>query len=107
MRCIGASHFAVPEIIENGVGNYLVNQPIRFFDSRGVGHPEFSVESVDGTSTALELSVCLERLLDSRTLRERMGSEGKRAVTSGKFSIASRNALLKEVYESSLVQETA
>jgi glycosyltransferase involved in cell wall biosynthesis len=104
--CVGASHFAVPEIIENNVSGYLVNPPVRFFDSRGVGHPEHSIESIDGTATAIELSVCLEKLLDSRTLRERMGLLGKNAVTSGKFSIAKRNAQLKEIYESSIARRT-
>lgn len=100
--CVGTSHFAIPEIIDDGVNGYLVSPPLSFFDCRGLGHPELRVEHVDGTRTTAELSDCLTKLLDSKTLRERMGSQGLHAVTDGKLSIGRRNALLKEVYEASL-----
>lgn len=100
--CVGARHFAVPEIIDEGVTGLLVNPPVSYFDDRGMGHPEMPVEKVDYSETSQQLTECLDRLLGSKGLRDRMGAEGYRVVSDGKFSIRSRNSLLKRVYEESL-----
>jgi len=100
--CIGTRHFAVPEIIENEETGILVKPPLSYFDEYGTGHPELNAEAVDCTNTVRELRDSIDRLLSSATLRMRMGAEGFRTVTTGKFSIARRNMLLKEAYDGSL-----
>lgn len=98
--CVGTRHFAVPEIIQHEVTGFIVNPPMTFFDGRGLGHPEMSPEGFDNSQTISELKDCLSRLIESRSLRERMGARGKAEVVEGKFSIAARNAILSEVYGS-------
>ncbi len=98
LPCVGTKHFAVPEIVQNEVTGLNVSPPVSYFDETGMGHPEIHMESVDTAQTTNELCICLERLLSSRNLRERMGREGLNAVTEGRFSIDRRNHTLKEVY---------
>lgn len=102
ISCIGTRHFAVPEIIENEATGILVKPPLTYFDEYGRGHPELNVEAADGADTVRELRDSIDRLLSSATLRMRMGAEGLKLVTTGKFSITRRNALLKEAYEECL-----
>ena len=97
--CIGARHFAVPEIISHDVTGIIVEPPLSYFDEKGVGHPELAVESYDNARTVEELASAIERLVSSASLRERMGASALREVTDGRFSIAKRNALLRSVYE--------
>jgi glycosyltransferase involved in cell wall biosynthesis len=100
--CVGTRHFAVPEIIENEVTGLLVSPHLTYFDDRGMGHPELPVEQMDSSKTTHQLTECLDRLLGSKGLRDRMGAAGYRAVSEGKFSISCRNSALKMVYEESL-----
>jgi len=102
--CIGAVHFAVPEIIENEASGLLVRPPVSYFDSKGYGHPELMIEQLDSSQMTDELALAIDRLLSSAALREKMGAHGLREVTTGKFSIPRRNALLKTIYESSLTR---
>jgi glycosyltransferase involved in cell wall biosynthesis len=102
LPCIGTNHFAVPEIIDSERTGIIVEAPITYFDSTGKGHPELSVESVDARKTVDSLCEALSRLIESKTLRERMGAEGRRAMVDGKFSIERRNGILKAAYESCL-----
>lgn len=102
IACVGTEHFAVPEMIEHEVTGLLVPPALKYFDDAGLGHPELDPASVDNESTVIALTECLKRLVESRSLRDRMGSAGKQSVFEGKFSIARRNAILKGVYESGL-----
>lgn len=96
--CVGSNHFAVPEIVQNEITGLIVHPPISFFDARGMGHPEISPENVDSAQTVSELRESLSRLIESRTLRDRFGARGRAEVLDGKFSVRTRNAVLKEVY---------
>lgn len=96
--CVGTDIFAVPEIIENEVTGLLVKPHLSYYDDRGIAHPELPVESADSSSTVEGLCKTLDRLLSSKSLRIRMGSESIRSVEEGKFSIRARNIALKEVY---------
>lgn len=100
--CIGTHHFAVPEIVENEVTGLLVKPPLSYFDSRGMGHPEIQIERADTSETTNQLATAMNRLIDSESLRARMGIDARRSVLSGKFSIPHRNRLLKAVYEESI-----
>jgi len=99
--CIGTHHFAVPEIIEDEVTGLLINPPLSYFDSAGMGHPELQIERVDAQQAIEELTTAIGRLIDSQSLRDAMGVAARRSVTEGKFSIPYRNRLLKAAYEES------
>jgi glycosyltransferase involved in cell wall biosynthesis len=100
--CIGTRHFAVPEIVENEVTGLLVKPPLSYFDPSGMGHPEIQIERADTSETTAELATAMNKLIESESLRDRMGAESSRSVLSGKFSIPYRNRLLKAVYEESI-----
>lgn len=97
--CVGSRHFAVPEIIDEGVSGMLVQPPVSYFDESGLGHPELSIEEAKSDDTVNELVEALATLLGSGSLRSRMGSAGLKSVTEGKFSIPRRNSLLRQAYE--------
>jgi glycosyltransferase involved in cell wall biosynthesis len=96
--CVGTRHFAVPEIVEDGVTGLLVDAPGSFFDASGLGHPEMSPAGWDTSKTVAQLRDALSSLIESESLRQRLGREGRRAVAEGKFSIRRRNQVLGEVY---------
>lgn len=98
--CIGTSHFAIPEIVEDGVTGFVVSSPISYFDRSFVGHPELPIEKIDCTETVNGLTSAMRELLDSESLRTSMGAEARKRIAQGKFSIGHRNKVLKEVYES-------
>lgn len=99
--CVGTNHFAVPEIIENGVTGFTVDPPVSYFDGNGLGHPELPIADIDTEDTVNELKTVISQLIDSSRLRIQMGYEAVRLVRSGKFSVQRRNAILREVYEQS------
>ena len=96
---VGARHFAVPEIIQDDVTGILVNPVLSYFDSAGMGHPEFDIESADGTATSEALVSALSVLLGSKGLRNHMGREALKSIQEGKFSVPVRNSILKTAYE--------
>jgi glycosyltransferase involved in cell wall biosynthesis len=102
LPCIGTRHFAVPEIIEDEVSGLLVRSPISYFDERGGCHPDITPELAKMPDTVAELVTSMERLLGSRSLRDRMGHAGFKEVANGRFSVRKRNELLREVYEASM-----
>lgn len=98
--CIGTNHFAIPEIIEHNVTGLVVDTSISYFDAHRMGHPEIRVEDVDNSLTVDELTKALSILLESSSLRESMGKQGRKEIVEGKFSVTRRNEILREVYES-------
>lgn len=102
LPCIGTRHFAVPEIVQDGANGLLVDPVLSYFDEGGIGHPEYVIERASGPRTVDQLCTCISDLVQSHTLRSRMGAEGKRMVEEGRFSVSRRNSILKQVYEASL-----
>lgn len=96
--CVGTRHFAVPEIVEDGITGLLVDAPGSFFDASGLGHPEMSPARWDTSKTVEQLGSALSTLIESDALRLRLGGEGRRAVTEGKFSVRRRNEVLGGAY---------
>ena len=97
--CIGSSHFAVPEIIENDVNGYVVTPSLSCFDENGKRKEVLSIEGADSERTVQDLCARLDSLISSPGLRHRMGMNSLDSVRDGKFSVRRRNELLKEVYE--------
>jgi len=100
--CIGCRIFAVPEIINDHLTGLLVDPATSFFDARGLGHPEMSLQDVKAPNTVRQLSDAIGELIGSRSLRERMGTNALKETRSGRFSVAQRNKQLKEIYERSM-----
>ncbi|OGS55376.1 MAG: hypothetical protein A3K60_07350 [Euryarchaeota archaeon RBG_19FT_COMBO_56_21] len=100
--CIGTRHFAVPEIIEHEVSGLLVEPPLSFFDRNGMGQSDLDPGWADNRITVEGLKSALSSLLESTALRNNMGARARQTVLEGKFSVARRNSILKEVYESGL-----
>lgn len=97
--CVGATHFAVPEIVQDGITGLTVRPPISFFDVNGLGHPELIPELVNSQETVNELMTALTKLIESPRLRLTMGANAIREVRDGRFSVRRRNEILREVYE--------
>ena len=94
--CIGTNHFAIPEIISEGKTGLIINSLVsNFFNQNNTVDLSF----IKNDKIISELSICLEKLLSSETLREKMGLEGNKQIVDGKFSICKRNKILKLIYE--------
>lgn len=102
LPCIGTRHFAVPEIVEDNVTGLLVEPVARYFDGRGIGHPEMQVQDMKNQTTVDGLTEALEKLISSRSLRSSMGRAGYSSVAEGRFCVRRRNDILKSVYESAI-----
>jgi len=106
---VGTEVFAIPEIIEDGSNGFLVPASITPFRSNLLRKTPSEVdaylkkiaseESVDMTANLAEK---LRIMVEDRQLRKKMGNRSYELVESGKFSVTSRNRILKKIYDDAL-----
>ncbi len=100
--------FAMKEVTNNGKCGINVHSTLSVFDSRQQYMWKDCnafwryAEKNPQPGVASELVKVLSRLIESTSLRQRMGNEGKKQIQKGKFSIKVRNATLRKIFEEAL-----
>ena len=97
---VATSIFAIPEIVEDGKNGFLIPSPLSDF------REDFVIEMFDREVLKRKmlkdvvggLVEKLSILIESSSLRNKMGAYGRMLIERGKFSIKSRNKKLKEIY---------
>ncbi len=109
--CVGTEHFAVPEIITEGVTGFLVRPEHSYFGSdylplyppaRYDGHPLIELLKNPSDQYVESLTERLSFLIEDDKIRLTMSEAAYEQVVSGKFSFQRRNQAIKKVYEESL-----
>jgi glycosyltransferase involved in cell wall biosynthesis len=98
---VATSIFAIPEIVEDGKNGFLISSPISDF------RKDFVIEMFDRevlkrkklSIVASQLVEKLSLLIESSSLRRKMGRYGRMLVEKGRFSIKERNKKLRKIYE--------
>jgi len=96
---VSTNLFAVPEIVEDGKSGFIVKIP--GYDLKKAYRQSFPWEELKGKKEEIfisEIKLKLEKLINDKKLREKMGREGFKQVNNGKFSINERNKKLRMVY---------
>jgi glycosyltransferase involved in cell wall biosynthesis len=101
---VATSIFAIPEIVEDGKSGFLISSPISDF------RKDFVIEMFDREVlkkkklpiVVQQLVEKLSLLIESSSLRRKMGRYGRMLVEKGKFSIKERNEKLRRIYEEAL-----
>jgi len=97
--------YAMSEVTNNGKCGFNVHSEFSVFDSRfqyqwkNCNRFWKAAEKFRQPAVASGLVKALSRLIESSSLRKRMGNEGKKQVENGKFSIKTRNAKLRRIFE--------
>jgi len=115
LPCVGAAHFAVPEIIEDGVTGFMVPSPpsvsmygadcLPRFDAvplEAHDHPFLAALRQPTLECVERLAAAIQPLADQRELRLRMGEAAHRTVAQGRFSPAARRRALGRIYSDCL-----
>ena len=95
--------FTLPELVKDGYNGLLVKSPLHWYDYRfdlGGKYMELAKETSQGTINALVDKISL--LIENKELREQMGKNSFKIVSTGKFSIRERNKKLRKIYEEAL-----
>jgi len=101
---VATSIFAIPEIVEDGKNGFLIYSPISDF------RRDFVIEMFDRkvlrrkvlSIVVRQLVEKLSVLIESSSLRRKMGRYGRMLVEKGKFSIRERNKKLRRIYEEAI-----
>ena len=94
--------FAIPEIVEDGKGGFLITPWYTWYDERSY-LPLKSVEVIRSRNDFIkELVEKISLLIEDSSLRNRMGRYNRMLVEKGKFSIKQRNEKLRRIYEEAL-----
>jgi len=94
---VATNVFAVPEIVQDGKGGFLINSPIKWHDETYLWNPTpFSIKR--RRIVVNQLVDKLSVLIENSSLRRKMSKYNKKLVIKGKFSIKRRNEKLKEIY---------
>lgn len=98
---IATNYFAIPEMVEDGRSGLLIDTALfdceRLF--RGYVVKSIPEEFHEYMSEQVYEKLCL--LLESESLRKKMGEAGREIVQS-RFSVRKRNARMREIYEETL-----
>ena len=106
--CIGTYHFAVPEIITDGVTGFCVKPDYSHFGEDYLPlyrpHDEVLIQKLKVPSREYvnRLAEKLAILIEDDALRLEMSKAAHEEVLSGRFSVERRRSLLKRIYEESL-----
>ncbi len=97
--------YAIPEIVEDGVNGLLVHTLFSNTDnlySLDRDAKWMAFLNSDPKKFIKELSEKLSVLIEDSSLRKKMGRNGRKEITDGRFSIKERNKKLKRIYEEAL-----
>jgi glycosyltransferase involved in cell wall biosynthesis len=99
---VSTNHFAIPEMIEDGVSGLLIDTTRFECDQlfRGYTVPDIPAEFREYMTDAVFVQMC--RLIESVALRRSIGGEALK-VARTKFSFERRNATIREIYRQALV----
>lgn len=109
---VGTRHYAVPELIEDGVSGILVDTDVSYFDEeymprygpvRGWGSDTYSHPLVrqlmDPSDVQIgRLADAMSRVLGDDGLRKRLSAGALDLVSKGRFSASHRSAVLERTY---------
>jgi glycosyltransferase involved in cell wall biosynthesis len=90
--------FAVLEIVEDGKNGFLIHSPLRWHDDRYLFNPHGDSKK-NREFIVRQLVEKLSLLIESSSLRRKMGRYSRMLVEGGKFSIRKRNEKLRRIYE--------
>jgi glycosyltransferase involved in cell wall biosynthesis len=99
--------FAIPEIIEDGRNGFLIDLPDNWHDENYLSLQMDDRNKPSQESRAQFVESLVEKLakiIEDSSLRTSMGKRGRELIESGKFSLAERNAKLKNIYEEAVVR---
>lgn len=107
---VSTTEFAVPEMIEDGVNGFVVENPysdhtdgIKAFEALPQEQlPQYQLMRNPAEEYINKLSDAVEKLITDRELRIRMGDANVKLITEGKFSYKKRNEQLKRIYDECL-----
>ena len=95
---ISTNFFAIPEMVEDGSSGFLIDTTRFECEKMFRGYVVRDIPEEFGNYMSEKLYEKLCSLLESATLRTRMGERGEEIVRT-KFSIQKRNARMREIYE--------
>ena len=95
--------FTLPELVEDGYNGFLVKSHAHWYDHRLTLH-KFWTELVpeQHPETVKKLVEKISILIENKKLREQMGRNSFKLVSTGKFSIKERNKKLLKIYKEAL-----
>lgn len=100
---VSTNLFAFPEIVEENVNGYLVKIPGYNLKKEFKQYlPKNSFSKKEEKEFISSLVGKLDKLILDKKLREKMGDESFRLVSTGKFSLKERNKQLRKIYEEAL-----
>ena len=89
--------FARKEIVEEGKSGFVISRPkIKWEKGRHI------IKEKDRKRLILNIIKKTSLLIKNKNLREKMGKEGFKQVSQGKFSIKERNKKLRRIYEEAI-----
>jgi len=92
--------FTLPELVQDGYNGFLVKSPVHWYDNRfDLAGKYMKLVSKSNPETVNELVEKISVLIENRKLREKMGKNSFRLVSTGKFSIKERNKKLRKIYD--------
>lgn len=95
--------FTLPELVQDGHNGLLVKSPVHWYDHRfDLGGKYMELAAQESPETVNALVEKLSILIENKELREEMGRNSFKIVSSGKFSIKQRNKQLRRIYEEAL-----
>jgi len=106
LPCVGTTQFSVPEIVQEHKTGLLVRNHVSRFDETFAPIPgmnPYNGRLLERTKTpppwaVQELAEKLGTLIESRTLRQRLGRNGRREVETGRFSVKTYRQTMKSIY---------
>jgi glycosyltransferase involved in cell wall biosynthesis len=94
--------FTLPELVNDGYNGFLVKSPSHWYDHRFHLEKYPKISSKKNPQIVKELVEKISILIEDKKLREKMGRNSFKIVSSGKFSIKQRNKHLLKIYKEAL-----
>ena len=103
MPIVGTNLFAVPEVVRDVENGFIVKIP--GYNLKDEYTQSFPTEKMRGGVEKKFVHDCynaLSKLIESKSLREKMGRDGFKGISKGYLSVDTRNKTLRKIYEEAI-----